>query len=244
MSISNRQNSILEILNERHYITVEELAKITFTSPSSIRRDLTYLQNNGLVKRSHGGVTLPEPIKGVASFHDRIQKNIREKRLIAKKAATLLRDGQSILLDGSSTASFMLPFIAKLVSPTLFTNNLTTALNAIELGIETHCIGGHSLNGSAVLTGPEAYRFLEEVHTDILFFSSQCVDIEGNISDSVQEETYVRQRMLKAAKTKVFLCDSEKFGKTALYRLASMDEVDFAVFDRDFDGLDAKCNVL
>ena len=85
MSISQRQSSILEILNERLYITVEELAKITFTSPSSIRRDLTYLQNNGLVKRSHGGVTLPEPIKGVASFHDRIQKNIREKRLVAKR---------------------------------------------------------------------------------------------------------------------------------------------------------------
>jgi len=244
MSISQRQNSILEILNERLYITVEELAKITFTSPSSIRRDLTYLQNNGLVKRSHGGVTLPEPIKGVASFHDRIQKNIREKRLVAKKAAALLRDGQSILLDGSSTASFMLPYIAKLTSPTLFTNNLTTALNAIELGIDTHCTGGHSISGSTVLTGPEAYRFLEEIHVDILFFSSQSVDMAGNISDSVLEETYIRERMLNAAKTRVFLCDSEKFGKTALYRLTSMDDLDFAVFDRDFDGLETKCTVL
>lgn len=244
MSISQRQNNILEILNERIYITVEELAKITFTSPSSIRRDLTYLQNNGLVKRSHGGVTLPEPIKGVASFHDRTQKNIREKRIVAKKAAALLRDGQSILLDGSSTASFMLPYIAKLTSPTLFTNNLSTALNAIELGIKTHCIGGHSFNGSGVLIGPEAYRFLEEIKADILFFSSQCVDISGSISDSVQEETYIRQRMLQSAKTRVFLCDSEKFAKTAFYRLCSVDEIDFAIFDRNFDGLDAKCTIL
>ena len=87
MSITNRQNEILEILNQRNYISVNELARMTFTSPSSIRRDLTYLQNNGLVKRSHGGVMLPNPISGVASFYDRKQKNVNAKRLIAQKAS-------------------------------------------------------------------------------------------------------------------------------------------------------------
>lgn len=244
MSISERQESILQLLNERNFITVKDLAEITFTSPSSIRRDLTYLQNNGLVKRSHGGVTLPEPIKGVASFYDRTHKNIREKRIIARKASSFLKNGQSIMLDGSSTASFMLPYIAKLHSATLFTNNISTALNAIELGINTHCIGGRSVNGSAVLSGTEAYKTLREINIDILFFSSQCLDISGSISDSTEEENYLRQLMIQSARIKVFLCDSEKFNTSALYKLTSLDNIDFAIFDSDFVGLNTSCTVM
>ena len=139
MSISERQQQILDIINERSFITVNELAQITFTSPSSIRRDLTHMQNSGLVKRSHGGVSLPDISNGVASFYDRTRKNINEKRIIAKKAAALLKDGQNILLDSSSTVGFLLPYIAKLKNATVFTNNIATALKSIESGIDTHC---------------------------------------------------------------------------------------------------------
>lgn len=244
MSISQRQKCILDLLNQRSFITVQELAALTFTSASSIRRDLSYMQNNGLVTRTHGGVSLPAPSQGVASFYDRTHKNKNEKRLIAKKAATLLRDGQSILLDSSSTAAFLLPHIAKLPSVTVFTNNLSTALSAIELGINTHCIGGHAVNGSAALSGTESYKALADIHVDILFFSSQSLNENGVISDSTEEENYIRQLMIKAARQTVFLCDSEKFGRTSLYRLADLDDIDFAVFDRHFDALRTTATVL
>lgn len=244
MSIADRHEQILNILNERSFITVNELAEITFTSPSSIRRDLTYMQNRGLVKRSYGGVTLPEPIKGVASFYDRTHKNVKEKRLIAKKASTLLKDGQSILLDGSSTAAFMLPYISKLNSATLFTNNMSTALSAIEMGIDTHCLGGRSADGSAVLVGTEACKALADINVDIIFFSSQSIDKSGNLTDSSDVENYLRSLMIKAAKTTVFLCDSDKFNKTSLYKLTTLNSVDYAVFDKNFDGLKAKCILI
>lgn len=244
MSISDRQEQILQILNERTFITVNELASLTFTSPSSIRRDLTHMQNSGLVKRSHGGVSLPEPISGVASFYDRTHQNIHEKRTIAKKAASLLKSGQSILLDSSSTAAFLLPYIAKVSAVSVFTNNLSTALKAIELGIDTHCVGGHSANGSAVLSGAEAYRFLSRLKVDILFFSSQSIDCDGNISDSTEEENFVRELMLKSAKTSVFLCDSEKFGKRSLYTLCNLDDIDYAIFEKEYRGLTTTCKLL
>ena len=244
MSISSRQERILHILNERSLVTVNDLAKLTFTSPSSIRRDLTYLQNNGLVKRSHGGVSLPGPVSGVASFYDRSRKNIREKRLIAQKAASLLADGQNILLDSSSTAAFLLPHIAKCNDVSVFTNNLSTALHAIELGIDTHCLGGQAKNKSAALSGSETYRALSNIRADILFFSSQSVDGSGNISDSTEEENFVRLLMLTAAKTTVFLCDSEKFGTASVHRLCHLDEVDYAVFDRPYDELKTTCKLL
>ena len=219
MSITNRQEQILNILNERTFVTVNELSALTFTSPSSIRRDLTYLQNNGLVQRTHGGVSMPSPIKGVASFYDRSKKNIKEKRIIAQKAAHLLKDGQSIILDSSSTATFLLPYIAKLNSVKVFTNNLSTALTAIELGINTHCLGGQSINGSVVLSSTDTYETISSITADILFFSSQSVDIDGTISDSTEEENYMRKLMIKSAKKTVFLCDNEKFNRTSLYKL-------------------------
>ena len=254
MSITDRQELILAIVSERNYISVNDLAAMTFTSPSSIRRDLTCLQNKGLVERSHGGVTLPAPAKGVARLLDRMKNNIPAKRLISKKASSLLKDGfvcrlsttlwQNILLDGSSTVSFLLPYIAKLESVTLFTNNISTVLSAIELGIDTHCIGGRSVNGSAALSGTEAYRAVSALRPDILFFSSQSLDQNGLISDSTEEENYLRMLMLNAAAQKVFLCDSEKFNRRSVYTLTDLDNVDVAVFDREFEGLKHSCIIL
>ena len=244
MSISERQQKILDIVSERSFVTVNELAEITFTSSSSIRRDLTQMQNSGLVKRTHGGVSLPDISNGVASFYDRTHKNVTEKRIIAKKAAELLKDGQTILLDSSSTVGFLLPYIAKLKNATVFTNNIATALRSIELGINTHCLGGHAVNGSASLAGLETYNAIAGVNCDILFFSSQSLNSDGIISDSTEEETYARQLMLKRSKTKVFLCDSDKFDTTCAFKLADIDEIDIAVFDREYENLDCEIKSL
>ena len=237
MSISSRQKQILNMLEERAYITVKQLAEMMYTSESSIRRDLAFLQANGLVKRTHGGVSAIEPIKNVASFYDRSRKNVKEMRAIAQIAARFLKNGQSILLDSSTTATFLLPYIAKLKEVTLFTNNLSTAMSAIELGIHTHCLGGHSVGGGVALSGTETFRALSEISADIVFFSSQSLSKDGIISDSTEEENYVRSLMLSRAETKVFLCDSSKFSKTSTYKLCTLEVVDEIVFDRPFDDL-------
>lgn len=244
MSINSRHEEILRILEERTFITVNELAERTFTSTSSIRRDLTYLQNNGLVIRTHGGVSLPITTNQVASFHDRSRKNIKQKRLIAQKASSLLHDGQSILLDSSSTSTFLLPYIAKLNAVSVFTNNLATALQSIELGIDTYCLGGHAINHTGIVASADTYRVLSELRVDALFFSSQSLAEDGNISDSTEEENYVRKLMLQAAKESIFLCDSDKFGNTSLHRLCNLDAVSFAVFDREYPQLKTTCKIL
>lgn len=244
MLITERQEKILELIRENSYITVNDLSAATFTSPSSIRRDLTHLQNNGLVLRTHGGVTLPESVSGLASLQNRKQENKNSKRLLAKKAASLLQDGQTILLDGSSTVMYLLPHIAKNSTLRIYTNNLSTALEAIELGINTNCMGGHSLNGSTVMTGPDTCRVLESINADICFFSSQSLDANGVISDPMAEENYIRQLMIKYAKHSVFLCDSSKFNKQSLYRLTTLDQIGTSIFDTCYPELQCSCNCI
>ena len=244
MSNITRREQILSILEQRIFITVQELSRLTYTSTSSIRRDLTFLENSGMVKRSHGGVSLPQPIVGVAGFYDRSHMNTKKKRIIAQKAATLLKPGQKILLDSSSTAEMLLPHIAKVKDVSVFTNTLPTAIHAIELGIDTHCLGGHCQKGSVALSGGGTIRALSNLNVDILFFSSQSLDDKGHISDSTEEENLVRVFMLKAAKTTVFLCDSAKFDTRTTYGLCNLDEVDYAVFDAPYEALETKCRIL
>lgn len=244
MNISKRQSEILKILEANAYVSVNELSRLTYTSPSSIRRDLSHLEYLGLVHRSYGGVSLPEMSGRVAGFYNRTTKNIKEKRLIAQKAASLLAEGQSILLDSSTTASFMIPYIARLHSAIVFTNNLETAISAINHGIQTHCVGGASIGGSVSLGGSATYKALRDISVDVMFFSSQSLSQDGVISDSTEEENFAREIMLERSKETVFLCDSTKFNTSALYTLTSLGEIDFAVFDKEFSELVTSAKIL
>ena len=162
MSISKRQEQIMELLQEHSFLTVAKISQLTYTSPSSIRRDLTHLENMCFIKRTHGGASILNESNQAAPLNNRMSQNIIGKRKIAKKAATLIFDDQTIMLDGSSTAGFLIPHIAKHKNIVLFTNNMITAMNAINYGIKTHCIGGSSVNNSAVLAGTQSYKNVME----------------------------------------------------------------------------------
>ena len=244
MSISKRQQQILDLLNENEFLSVERLSHMTYTSPSSIRRDLTKLQNMSLIRRTHGGASIFRELNQAVPLNSRMEKNIIEKRKIAKNASVLLHDGMTIMLDGSSTAGFMVPHIAKFNDIILFTNNMQTAINAVNYGIKTHCIGGVSVNQSVVLSGEQAYSSVVNIYPDILFFSSRSLDTDGYIYDPIPEENHIRELMLKNAKRKVFLCDSEKFGQKSLYRLTSINDIDVCVFDKPIPKLSAKCKII
>ncbi|MBQ4154722.1 MAG: DeoR/GlpR transcriptional regulator [Clostridia bacterium] len=244
MSITKRQQQILSLLDEQGFMSVNKLSELTYTSPSSIRRDLTRLQNLYLIRRTHGGASIFKELNHAVPLNNRMEKNIAEKRKIAKNASVLLHDGQTVMLDGSTTAGFMVPYIAKHKDMILFTNNMQTAINAVNYGIKTHCIGGASVNQSVVTAGEQAYSTVVKIYPDILFFSSQCVDREGNIYDPILEENHIRELMLKNASYSVFLCDSEKFGQRSLYRLTSIDDIDVCVFDQQISELHTKTKII
>lgn len=244
MSITKRQEEILKLLRDNVFLTVDKLSKLTYTSPSSIRRDLTKLQDMYFIKRTHGGAKLLDEERYPAPFNNRVSQNAAAKRLIAKKASAMLCDNQTIMLDGSSTAGFLIPYISKYKDVLLFTNNMITAVNAINYGIKTHCIGGTSVNNSVILSGSQSYKFVSEINPDILFFSSYAIDKDGIISDPTEEENYLRSIMISNARKRVFLCDSEKFNRRCLYTLTSVKDIDVAVFDVPFKGLKEKAEII
>lgn len=231
MTRNERKEMILSLIAKQGYISVNDLSKITYTSQSSIRRDLQELENNGLVSRIYGGVKLRESNNIAAPFEKRIQKNHVEKNKITKKAASLLRDNMTIILDGSSTALYMLPYIEALHKPIVFTNNMYTAQKSIEKGIRTYCTGGTSENNSCVLTGLLAENSIRNIGADIVFFSSMALSDDGIITGCNEHETTLRKLMIDSSKLSVFLCDSSKLHSRSIFPLCPVADIDYVFCD-------------
>ncbi|MBI1830308.1 MAG: DeoR/GlpR transcriptional regulator, partial [Planctomycetes bacterium] len=104
MIVEERRQKVLELVNERGFVSLSDLAKTLNTSESTIRRDLDYWHQHGLIKRTHGGAMFREDIQGaMPPLEERTSREIDEKRQIAKTAASRIQDGDSILIDGGTT---------------------------------------------------------------------------------------------------------------------------------------------
>ncbi len=228
MEKTEREKLILSKIEETGFMSVDELAKLLYVSPSSIRRDLGNLEKKKLVKRVYGGAVLIESVNANTPFDTRRARNVEQKKRAAQNAAFLLHDSMSVMLDGSSTSMQMLKFIGEHRNIRLFTNNTYTFHLAVDMGINTCCIGGKPSADASSLSGEFAEEMVEKIFPDILFFSAKYINENGDITDSLEGETRLRRLMMKNAKTTVFLVDKEKVGKTSLYKVCNLKDVDYA----------------
>ncbi len=233
MKINERKNKIINLLTERNFVSVDELSKILYTSPSSIRRDLNALQSEGLVRRNYGGVMLFET-KSAAPVSWRWEVQKSEKKAIAKKAAKHLQDYTTVFLDSSTTAYYLAEYIIQKKGITVITNNTKTAEKLFEGGINTYCIGGN-MHSENVNCGSYAIEQLRQFHADTVFFSSFALADNGTVSDSCAEENEIRKIMLSQSDCKIFLCDSSKFHRTATHILCNIKDIDYCISDASHD---------
>ena len=131
MALTERQNDILKLLKEQKKAEVNELASALYVSEATIRRDLTQMQNMGLIERSHGGAILPENAEEISMFF-RMERNANEKERAATKAIPYLPYFQSVFLDSSSTVLALAERI-ELKHKTVLTNSLHTALQLSKI---------------------------------------------------------------------------------------------------------------
>ncbi len=226
-----REQAIVNCIEEKGFMSVNELSKLLYTSQSSIRRSLARLEEKKIIKRTHGGAIIVKDIKNLSPFYARKVTHVEQKKIAAEKASFLITDSMSIMLDGSSTALQMLPFIKEHKAIRLFTNNIYTYKSAIDMGIEAYCLGGAPSADCDTLAGSITEDVVSMIYVDILFFSSKCVNENGDITDPIDSETRLRKIMLEHAKTRVFLYDSSKIGTTALFKLCNTSDVDYTFSD-------------
>ena len=227
---NERENEILKLLSSEGYVTVKQLSRLLYTSESSIRRDLTSLEKQGMVSRSYGGVSLEKNSSQVIPFSTRAHYNIAAKKVMAKKAASLIHDGDIIFLDQSSSAFFLAQELLKHAGITVVTNNIEIISFLSQSEIEVISCGGRlSKENRNCLLGSDAHGIFEEIHANTFFFSAKALSLDGVIYDCVREEVCIRNTMFANADRHVFLCDTEKVGHFAGYRQCSLKEVDVMI---------------
>ncbi len=228
-----REKFILEQLIRDKRVYVKDLAREMYTSEPSIRRDLQSLEKQGFLRRIHGGAILEEnSTSGMKiPFALRELEQSKEKLLMAKKAAALIHDGDTIMLDASSSAYNILPFLTDKSNLTIITNGIKALTGAGEQHIHVYSTGGHLLSSCQALVGEEAHKTIASFNADIFFFSCRGLAQDGTLTDISIEEDIVRQHMMRQASKVVFLCNSRKIGKRYMHTLCHATDVDVIISD-------------
>lgn len=246
-----RQEEILKILDEKKSVTVEYLSEELYVSPATIRRDLSMMEKQGLLRRSHGGAVQFVPSNEEYSFSLREQENVIEKKKIATTVLKLINNNDTIFLDSSSTVGYIIPLLTKFKYLTVTTTGLRNALLLSDTpNLKIYIPGGQILNHSNSIVGSDTIDYISRIHADITILSCSGIDEKAGFTDNTIEQAKLKQIMSKNSKKVVMLCDSTKFNKTYLCTDLMFDDVDYLITDKTppKNILDAvkgtKCKVL
>ncbi|AEH51164.1 DeoR/GlpR family DNA-binding transcription regulator [Pseudothermotoga thermarum] len=233
MFTEERRKMIIEILKQNGKVTVEELVEQFKVSSVTIRKDLDALEANGLLVRTHGGAMLPDHSRSEWNFLRKIHQKQAEKRRIAKKIVSLITDGDTIILDSSSTNYYVTFELrqAKFNSITVVTNNVFIAAKLIELGIEVLVLGGVVRENSLSLVGPWTLKFLEEINVDKAFLGTTGFSFEKGFMTPSIVEADVKKAMIRSSSKVYIVTDSTKFYRSAFASFATPEEIDGVITD-------------
>ena len=230
----NYEQEILKILQTCQYAEIDELSKRLFVSPSTIRRKLTVLQNKGLIIRTHGGAQINDENNFFPSFTFRSHQNSFEKKKMALAAIKLIKNGNLIFLDGSTSSFFIAQYLSEFKNIRVITNGIDTLSLLSKNDVNAYSTGGYvSEKNRSVLVGHYAEETIKNFHADIAFFSTQAIDENGEIYDCFEDENVLRKTMIQHASKVVFLANDTKFEKTSPFRLCSLRDVDIVISNED-----------
>lgn len=228
-----RQQEIMDILNKNKSATVEELAHELFVSGATIRRDLIAMEKQGLIKRSHGGAIPYKSSAEESAFAIREQENTGAKRTIAHLASKLIKNGDSIFLDSSSTTGVLIPTLNNFTYLSVTTTGLRNALLLSQTDhVKIYIAGGQILNHSNSIIGSDTIDYISRIHADIAFISCTGVDLLNGFTDASIEQAKLKQQMRKNSNKVAMLCDNTKFNKTFLCTDFMFEDIDYLITNK------------
>ncbi len=230
-----REQEIMNLLKTSNgFVTVKQLCNALFASESSIRRDLKALEERGLVKRSYGGASSTVSHSHIVTFNQRTRNNPEAKKAIAKKAASLIKEGDIVFLDQSSSAFYLANELLDRSLLTVVTNNIEIVMLLSASAIKVISSGGIlSEENRSCLVGDDAQATFENIVADWMFFSVKSLSSEGVLTDCSREEVFVRNAMFKTAQKKVLLCDSSKYDTHATFKQCELGCLDYLISEND-----------
>ncbi|MBQ8808556.1 MAG: DeoR/GlpR transcriptional regulator [Clostridia bacterium] len=233
MPFYEREDKIIEVLMKKQNMTVEEISKELFISKPTVRRDLIKLENKGLIIRTRGGATLKNKSADTKiPFFLREQEHSEAKQIMAKKAVKFISDGDTIMIDATTSALSIIPYLSDFHDIIVITNSAKASVLLGSMGIKNISTGGLMIPKLFSYVGKEAQRTILDYNADIMFFSCRSLSEDGYLSDNSLEENAIRLAMMSRSKKKVLLCDSTKLNKKSLNNLCHLREIDEIICEK------------
>lgn len=227
-----RRELIMQILRERDQTSVAELSRALAVSEVTVRKDLDYLEAQGLLTRIHGGAIFSGRGRFELHFGARQQVHLEEKRRIAAAAAALVIPGQSIFLDASTTALQIARLLRNRTDLTVVTNGLYTALElTYSPDLTVLVVGGSVRRRSQSLIGFLDQDLLRRIRIDLCFVGARGVTAREGLTESDIFEARLKQQVVAHAETVIGVADSSKFGAVHLSAFALPEEIDRIITD-------------
>lgn len=226
-----RRKAILDYLDKKYSAKVDELAAVLFTGEATVRRDLDRMAKEGLLTRTHGGAVKLGGENTEYPYDFRASANAQIKDRLAAAAAEMVRDGDSLFLDGSTTVIHMIPHLGSRRGLKIIANGVNTAYELSARGFDGASTGGAFSMASGSLTGADAIRTVERYNCDFFFFSCKALSAERGITESSPEVAAVKEAMARHARASVLLCDSGKFDRASLCVLDVLDSLSCVISD-------------
>ena len=237
MNRSDREDDILQLLSGRTSVGIAEIATHFSVSEATARRDVQQMAGSGLVRRVRGGATLRGISRLEPLFRDKEDRAARAKRAIAASASSLIRDGNTIYLDGGSTVLSLAPLLDTRRNLTIVTNSVMAAVKLLDTRHRLLLTGGEFRSLSRTLVGPLTEALLEQLQFDIAFMGTMGVSVERGMMTTDPNEAFTKAQAMSRAGTVALLMDSSKFNATALARTGTASDIDILITEAADDSL-------
>lgn len=235
MISEERKLLILNKLHNEGYIQATDIAEELGISAATIRRDLILLEKEGLCIRKRGGaIKVHQGVTLELPYEIKSQHNIDAKNRISEKAAELVQDGDTLILDAGSTTYALAARLAEKKGLTVVTNDLKIAVKlASNPNINLICTGGVSRANVYTLQGSYVEEFLKDLHVDKTFLGADAIHEDGIVSNVNIEEVPIKKAMINAGKKVILLADSSKFLVNGFSKVCDLSQLDLLITNTD-----------
>ena len=230
-----RRGQITELINRQKTVTNAELMERFGISIETVRRDLDYLEQQGVLRKVYGGAVVNVSLNSEPEYASRSRTNYEEKNAIAREAAKLICPGDTVFLGVGTTVQAMVQYMKNIGQLTVFTNALRTAVELMEIPDCTVILPGGQLRAKELtLSGFPAEENLLNFNVDKAFVGIGGITEDGITDFHIGEARLHRQLVLNARQS-VALADSTKLGIRAMNNVCTLEQIDLVVTDRNAD---------
>ena len=232
LSLPERHSRILSLLQQNGSISVTQLSELFKVSEVTIRKDLSYLEQQKKLYRTHGSAILISPYISDRHVNEKEKKNVAEKRAIGAAAAALVSQDDSIIIASGTTMAFLAREIKPQGRLTVITASVpVTQILSQDPDVDVIQLGGITRSSSVSVVGPFAEQMLRSFNCSKLFIGVDGIDPDFGLTTTNMLEASLNRAMIDAAQKVVVLADSSKFGRRGFSKICDLEAVDRIITD-------------